>query len=57
MKTFILANNFLDLSKDILCSPSVGPDLPARMAGEAPYFDYNNCDIELAVGQGAIDIV
>ena len=33
----LLANNFLDSGKGILCTPLVGPDLPSRIAGEAPY--------------------
>ena len=52
-------NNFLDSSKDILCAPSVGPGLLSRIAGRKrrTAFDYNNCDIETAAPEGAIDIV
>ena len=40
----------------ILCTPSVGPRLLSRVKRRT-VFDYNNCDIEFAVAEGAINIV
>ena len=46
----------ISLIRVILCTPSVGPRLLSRVKRRT-VFDYNNCDIEIAVAEGAINIV